>query len=58
MKSEKFQATRDSILVEATLTSKAGTNRVYDVFVLREGKSHITCRCDVKPAAKERVLTH
>ena len=42
MKSEKFQATRDSILVEAKLTSKAGTNRVYDVFVLREGKSHIT----------------
>jgi hypothetical protein len=42
VKSEKFQATRDSILVEAKLTSKAGTNRVYDVLVLREGKSHIT----------------
>jgi hypothetical protein len=42
VKSEKFQATRDSILVEATLTSKAGMKRVYDVLVLREGKSHIT----------------
>jgi hypothetical protein len=38
LKTDKFQATDDGILVEATLTSKAGTNRVYDVFVLQEGR--------------------
>jgi hypothetical protein len=38
VRTDKYQATEDSIFVEATLTSKAGTSRVYDVFVLREGK--------------------
>jgi predicted SnoaL-like aldol condensation-catalyzing enzyme len=38
VRTDKFQATEDSIFVEATLTSKAGTSKVYDVFVLREGK--------------------
>ncbi len=38
VKTDKFQATDDTIFVEATLTSKLGVTRVYDVFVLRDGK--------------------
>ncbi len=38
VKTDKFQATDDVIFVEATLTSKLGVTRVYDVFVLRDGK--------------------
>ena len=42
---EHFNETEDSILIEATMqTSKAGERKVYDVFVLKNGKIsyHIT----------------
>jgi hypothetical protein len=35
---DKFAETEDSILLEATVTSNLGTVRVYDAFVLRDGK--------------------
>ena len=38
MSTDKFAETEDSILLEATVTSNLGTVRVYDAFVLRDGK--------------------
>ena len=35
---DQFVETEDSILLEATVTSNLGTVRVYDAFVLRDGK--------------------
>jgi hypothetical protein len=36
---DQFNETEDSIMLEATLeTSKAGVRKVYDVFVMRDGK--------------------
>jgi hypothetical protein len=35
---DRFTATGDSIFLEATMTTDLGTTRVYDAFVLREGK--------------------
>ena len=35
---DKFAETEDSIFFEATVTSNLGTVRVYDAFVLRDGK--------------------
>jgi hypothetical protein len=35
---DKFAETEDCTLLEATVTSNLGTVRVYDAFVLREGK--------------------
>jgi ketosteroid isomerase-like protein len=35
---DKFMETEDSIFFEATVTSNLGTVRVYDAFVLRDGK--------------------
>ncbi len=42
---EKFMETEDVILLEATMeTTRAGTRKVYDVFVMKDGKIsyHIT----------------
>jgi ketosteroid isomerase-like protein len=35
---DQFVATGDTIMLEATMTTALGTARVYDAFVLREGK--------------------
>jgi hypothetical protein len=35
---DKFTETEDAIFFEATVTSNLGTVRVYDAFVLRDGK--------------------
>jgi ketosteroid isomerase-like protein len=35
---DHFTATGDTIFLEATMTTALGTTRVYDAFVLREGK--------------------
>ena len=35
---DRFAETEDSIFFEATVTSNLGTVRVYDAFVLRDGK--------------------
>jgi hypothetical protein len=36
---DKFTETEDAIFFEATITSQLGEARVYDVFMLREGKA-------------------
>ncbi len=36
---DKFTETEDAILLEATITSDLGEARVYDVFMLRDGKA-------------------
>jgi SnoaL-like domain len=36
---EKFTETDDAIFFEATITSRLGEARVYDVFLLRDGKA-------------------
>src|SRR5262249_26850064 len=38
VRTDKFQATDNTVLIEATLTSQLGVSRIYDVFVLRDGK--------------------
>lgn len=36
---DKFTETEDAIFFEATITSRLGEARVYDVFLLRDGKA-------------------
>ena len=36
---DKFTETEDAIFLEATITSRLGEARVYDVFLLRDGKA-------------------
>ncbi len=36
---DKFTETEDAIFLEATITSRLGEARVYDVFLLRDGKT-------------------
>jgi hypothetical protein len=36
---DKFTETEDAIFFEATITSRLGKARVYDVFLLRDGKA-------------------
>ncbi|HEV8603536.1 MAG TPA: nuclear transport factor 2 family protein [Gaiellaceae bacterium] len=38
LSTDKFAETSDTILFEATVNSSLGQSRVYDAFVLREGK--------------------
>ena len=48
---EKFTETEDAIFFEATVTSQLGEARVYDVFLLREGKAthHFTGLISLRP---------
>ncbi len=51
---DKFTETDDSIFFEATITTQLGEARVYDVFMLRDGKAthHFTDLISVTPLEK------
>ncbi len=48
---DKFTETRDAIFLEATVTSNLGEAKVYDVFLLRDGKAthHFTGVISLRP---------
>jgi hypothetical protein len=48
---DQFTETEDSIFFEATITTSIGVAKVYDVFLLREGKAthHFTGVISVTP---------
>ena len=52
---DKFTETEDSIFFEATVSTQLGVARVYDVFVLSEGKAshHFTGIISVEPHETE-----
>jgi hypothetical protein len=51
---DKFTETDDSIFFEATIITQLGEARVYDVFMLRDGKAthHFTGLISVSPLEK------
>lgn len=51
---DKFTETADSIFFEATITTQLGEARVYDVFLLRDGKAthHFSGVISVSPIEK------
>lgn len=51
---DKFTETEDAIFLEATITTQLGEARVYDVFLLRDGKAthHFNGVISVSPLEK------